>query len=57
MFFLSFQKDPAQFISLQSKLGANDRLNEYIRHVGSVLFAVPRGLPEAGRYYGQEFFS
>lgn len=57
LFFLSFQKDPAQFISLQSKLGANDRLNEYIRHVGSALFAVPRGLPEAGKYYGQEFFS
>lgn len=56
LFFLSFQKDPQQFITLQSKLGASDRLNEYIRHVGSALFAVPRGLPEAGKYYGQEFF-
>ncbi|WP_394938974.1 iron uptake transporter deferrochelatase/peroxidase subunit [Psychromicrobium sp. YIM B11713] len=56
LFFLSFQKDPQQFIALQSKLGASDRLNEYIRHVGSALFAVPRGLPEAGKYFGQEFF-
>ncbi|NYE94946.1 deferrochelatase/peroxidase EfeB [Psychromicrobium silvestre] len=56
LFFLSFQKDPEQFIKLQSKLGASDRLNEYIRHVGSALFAVPPGLPEAGKYFGQEFF-
>lgn len=57
LFFISYQKDPAQFVKLQTKLGSNDRLNEYIRHVGSAVFAVPAGLPEAGHYYGKEFFA
>ncbi|WP_427016887.1 Dyp-type peroxidase [Pseudarthrobacter sp. P1] len=57
LMFLSFQKDPAQFVALQRKLGSSDRLNEYIRHVGSAVFAVPAGLPAAGHYYGQEFFA
>ncbi|PYI66748.1 deferrochelatase/peroxidase EfeB [Arthrobacter livingstonensis] len=57
LMFLSFQKDPEQFIALQRKLGSSDRLNEYIRHVGSAVFAVPAGLPEAGHYYGREFFA
>jgi len=57
LMFLSYQKDPEQFITLQRKLGSMDRLNEYIRHVGSAVFAVPAGLPEAGHYYGKEFFA
>ncbi|MGN5733980.1 iron uptake transporter deferrochelatase/peroxidase subunit [Arthrobacter psychrochitiniphilus] len=57
LMFLSFQKDPEQFISLQRKMGKSDRLNEYIRHVGSGVFAVPAGLPAAGSYYGKEFFA
>lgn len=56
LMFLSFQRDPEQFVSLQRKLGSSDRLNEYIRHVGSGVFAVPAGLPAAGSYYGKEFF-
>ncbi len=57
LMFLSFQRDPEQFVSLQRRLGASDRLNEYIRHVGSGVFAVPGGLPAAGSYYGKEFFT
>lgn len=57
LFFLSYQKNPDQFVKIQSKLGSNDRLNEYIRHVGSAVFAVPAGLAEAGHYYGKEFFA
>ncbi|ALE05246.1 peroxidase [Arthrobacter sp. ERGS1:01] len=57
LMFLSFQNDPESFITLQRKLGSSDRLNEYIRHVGSAVFAVPAGLPEAGSYYGKEFFA
>ncbi|WP_035748873.1 iron uptake transporter deferrochelatase/peroxidase subunit [Arthrobacter sp. 35W] len=57
LFFLSFQNDPANFVALQRRLGSSDRLNEYIRHVGSAVFAVPAGLPAAGSYYGQEFFA
>jgi deferrochelatase/peroxidase EfeB len=44
LFFLSFQNDPASFVALQRKLGHGDALNEYIRHVGSGLFAVPGGV-------------
>lgn len=57
LMFLSFQKSPEQFITLQRKLGSSDRLNEYIRHVGSGVFAVPAGIPAAGSYYGKEFFA
>ncbi|HKS51458.1 MAG TPA: iron uptake transporter deferrochelatase/peroxidase subunit [Pseudonocardiaceae bacterium] len=56
LFFISFQKDPAQFITLQRKLGSQDALNEYIRHVGSALFACPRGVPDASRYWGHGLF-
>ncbi|MEO6530746.1 MAG: Dyp-type peroxidase, partial [Specibacter sp.] len=57
LMFLSFQRNPEQFVALQRKLGSSDRLNEYIRHVGSGVFAVPAGLPAAGSYYGKEFFA
>ncbi len=39
------QKDPrTQFVPIQTSLGANDLLNEYITHTGSGLFAVPPGV-------------
>src|SRR5690606_1495924 len=41
LFFLSFQRDPAQFVTVQRSLAGHDALNEYIRHVGSAVFAVP----------------
>ncbi|MBV8993012.1 MAG: deferrochelatase/peroxidase EfeB [Pseudonocardiales bacterium] len=56
LFFISFQKDPAQFIALQRKLGKDDALNEYIRHVGSALFACPQGVSDASRYWGHALF-
>jgi deferrochelatase/peroxidase EfeB len=56
LFFISFQKDPAQFITLQRKLGTQDALNEYILHVGSALFACPQGVPDASRYWGHALF-
>ncbi|MGH3602991.1 MAG: iron uptake transporter deferrochelatase/peroxidase subunit [Pseudonocardiaceae bacterium] len=56
LFFISFQKDPAQFITLQRKLGKHDALNEYIRHVGSALFACPRGIADASGYWGRALF-
>ncbi|UFS59901.1 iron uptake transporter deferrochelatase/peroxidase subunit [Subtercola endophyticus] len=56
LMFLSYQKDPAQFVTIQSRLGSSDRLNEYIRHVGSGVFAVPPGLTGAGDYYGKALF-
>lgn len=55
LFFLSYQRDPAQFISLQRAL-STDRMNEYIRHVGSGIWAVPRGARQ-GSYVGAELFA
>ncbi|HTK62455.1 MAG TPA: iron uptake transporter deferrochelatase/peroxidase subunit [Pseudonocardia sp.] len=56
LFFIAFMKDPAQFVTLQTKLGSHDGLNEYIRHVGSGLFACPGGVRDAGGYWGQGLF-
>jgi deferrochelatase/peroxidase EfeB len=54
--FISYQNDPKAFVLLQNRLGANDLLNEYIRHIGSAVFAVPPA-PAEGHYIGQGLFS
>lgn len=54
LFFLSFQRDPAQFVQVQTSL-KTDALNEYIRHVGSALYAVPPGARK-GEYIAQGLF-
>ncbi len=55
LFFLSYQRSPEQFIALQRTL-STDLLNEYIRHVGSGLWAVPPGAAE-GSYVGAPLFA
>jgi deferrochelatase/peroxidase EfeB len=50
LFFIAFAKDPAQFVSLQQKLGTQDALNEYIQHIGSGIFAVPGGVARGGHW-------
>jgi len=45
LFFLSFQNDPARFVAVQRSLAA-DGLNEYLKHVGSAVFAIPPGIRE-----------
>jgi deferrochelatase/peroxidase EfeB len=53
LFFICFQRDPAkQFVPIQQRLGQIDALNEYIKHVGSALFAVPPGAKPGG-YVGE----
>ena len=52
LFFISFQRDPSQFVELQRRLAANDALNEYIAHTSSALFACPPGTPPGG-YIGE----
>ena len=54
LFFLSYQRDPGQFIALQRSL-STDLMNEYIRHVGSGVWAVPSGARD-GSYVGAELF-
>lgn len=55
LFFVSYQRSPKQFIDVQSSL-APDALNEYIRHVGSALFAVPPGT-QPGGFIGEGLFA
>ncbi|MFK3679431.1 iron uptake transporter deferrochelatase/peroxidase subunit [Microbacterium sp. NPDC090218] len=55
LFFLSYQRDPAQFVSLQRRL-STDLMNEYIRHVGSGIWAVPAGA-KPGSYVGAGLFA
>jgi deferrochelatase/peroxidase EfeB len=53
LFFICFQRDPEkQFTAIQRRLGASDALNEYIKHVGSAVFAVPPGAKPGG-YVGE----
>jgi deferrochelatase/peroxidase EfeB len=58
LFFIAFQKDPhRQFVAIQRQLAENDALNEYIRHTGSGLFAVPPGLSGPGDWWGKALFA
>jgi deferrochelatase/peroxidase EfeB len=57
LFFLAYMRDPHHFISLQTRLGTSDALNEYIRHVGSAVFAVPAGVERSGEFVGQRLFT
>jgi deferrochelatase/peroxidase EfeB len=55
LLFLSYVNDPAHFTRIQTRLGAVDRLNEYISHIGSAVFAVPPA-PRKGSYIGEQLF-
>ncbi|MFN8024998.1 MAG: iron uptake transporter deferrochelatase/peroxidase subunit [Acidimicrobiia bacterium] len=56
LFFLAYQRDPRTgFVRVQRNL-ANDALNEYIKHVGSAVFAVPPGV-QAGGFVGETLFT
>ncbi len=58
LFFICFQTDPRKhFVPIQRRLGSHDALNEYIRHTGSALFAVPPGLSAAGDWWGKSLFA
>jgi deferrochelatase/peroxidase EfeB len=57
LFFICFQRDPEkQFMAIQRRLGQFDKLNEYIKHVGSAVFAVPPGARRGG-YVGEALLS
>jgi deferrochelatase/peroxidase EfeB len=55
LLFISFQKNPQQFINIQNSLGRLDKLNEYITHRGSALFACFPGV-QKGSYLGAALF-
>ena len=56
LFFVCFQRDPEQFVTIQRRLGSHDALGEYIKHVGSAVFAVPPGARPGG-YVGESLLS
>ncbi len=55
LFFISFQNNPQNFITVQSKLAKNDLMNEYVKHVGSGLWAIPPGIHK-GSFVGSSLF-
>ncbi|QAY72513.1 deferrochelatase/peroxidase EfeB [Agromyces protaetiae] len=55
LFFIAYQRSPQQFIDVQRSL-ASDGLNEYLKHVGSAIFAVPGGVKK-GEFVGQALFA
>jgi deferrochelatase/peroxidase EfeB len=57
LFFLGFVRNPAaQYIPLQTKMSRDDVMMEYLKHTGSGIWAVPRGVT-GDRYIGQEIFT
>lgn len=57
LMFLSFQRDLAtQFVPIQRLLANSDRLNEYVKVVGSGAYACPPGL-KPGQYWGYQLFA
>lgn len=55
LLFISYQKDPDSFVKVQTSLGADDKMNEYVTHIGSGLFACFGGV-QKGEYLGQKLF-
>jgi deferrochelatase/peroxidase EfeB len=56
LFFISFQRDPRQFETIQRRLGGLDELNEYIKHTSSAVFAIPPGTSPGG-FVGERLFA
>ncbi len=58
LFFLAYQRDPrTAFVSVQNALARSDAMNEYVKHVGSALFAVPPGVRRPGDVLGAALFA
>lgn len=58
LIFICFQKNPdLQFTPIQTRLDKNDRLNQWITHIESAVYAIPPGVGE-GRdaYWGASLF-
>ncbi|MFN2582932.1 MAG: iron uptake transporter deferrochelatase/peroxidase subunit [Candidatus Dormibacteria bacterium] len=55
LFFIAYMQNPSQFVTLARKM-ANDSMGEYVRVVGSGLFAVPPGI-RPGHWWGAGLLS
>jgi deferrochelatase/peroxidase EfeB len=56
LFFISFQRNPEQFIAIQRRLSESDALNRHILHTASALFACPPGTRPGG-FIGEGLFA
>ena len=57
LFFICFQRDPETgFVQVQRNL-RTDRLNEYVQHTSSAVFACPPGVGGADDWWGRALFS
>lgn len=56
LFFISFQRDPEQFVSIQRRLSESDALNRHTLHTASALFACPPGTMSGG-FFGEGLFA
>ncbi|RJL22990.1 Dyp-type peroxidase [Bailinhaonella thermotolerans] len=46
--FCAYVRDPEEFVRAQLKLVGTDRLNAFIQHTGSAVFAIPPGVQPGG---------
>jgi deferrochelatase/peroxidase EfeB len=56
LFFICFQRDPGQFISIQRRLSESDALNRHTLHTTGALFACPPGV-QPGGFIGEGLFA
>lgn len=56
LMFISFQRTPQAFITIQNSFGNDDKMNEYITHIGSGLFACFPGVVNEKDYLGKSLF-
>lgn len=56
LIFLSFQRDPARFSTVQRRLAGQDHLNGFCQHLATGVFACPPGI-RRGSYLGAELLS
>ncbi len=58
LFFMAYQRDPRrQFVPIQTQLARMDKMNEYVRHISSGLFACPPGVRAADDHWGKALFA
>ena len=56
LFFLAFQRIPARISSRCKRRSRGRRVSEYLKHVGSAMFAIPPGVAQ-GEFVGQALFA
>lgn len=57
LLFISYQNSPQPFIDIQNAFGNVDKMNEYITHIGSGLFACFPGVKDENDYLGKTLFT